>query len=693
MSNTTVSILTVCYNDREFLQDFFTSLLSVDKPNVELEIIMIDNGSSDDSVALVQESFGQVTVLKNHQNNYAGALNLGIAHARGDYVAVVNNDTMVQPQWLTELLKAFDSNSRIGVVQSKPPSSNTGVADNVISEEVEHFHFRDIDMGEAESGQRDGGPVMFRRECLADVGKWDEEFILLMEDVDYSARCRKNGWKLLYSPVSTCYRTRQTDTANELHTYFLARNRLLFAAKHCPDKLSSLITSSHFCREQEYDNLYRILLQCVRAIAQQYDAEIMSHTLSSLKAPLLEALGETSTYTFYSQLQVVLGLRTIRVGIYDHAGHFAGGGQRYVAEMAAELQKRYEVTYIFNNDVTLDKYREWFDLDLSDCNMKVIKIPFFEERHTYTPNEAAVLSEQHNVFDIISRESLKYDIFINANMLSKVNPLSARSIFMCHFPDQEKTRFFQVHKYDHLITNSDYTGEWVRKRWRMEPTRKLYPPVNMFNPASGPEKKEKIILSVSRFESSGSKKQLEMVKNFSKIQKADPETTQGWKLVLIGGSSPENTYLEKVKKEASKSPGVEIRPNASVEDIKDMYRRAAIFWHACGLDETKPERVEHFGMTTVESMQNYCVPIVIDGGGQREIVQPGESGYRFSTLEELSTYSLRVMGDQAEQQRLAVNAYDRSMLFSREVFTGKLNILLEEIEDDLMAYEALPEPC
>ncbi len=94
---------------------------------------------------------------------------------------------------------------------------------------------------------------------------------------------------------------------------------------------------------------------------------------------------------------------------------------------------------------------------------------------------------------------MNYDIFVNANMLGKVNPLSPVSIFVCHFPDQEKGRFFQVDKYDHLIINGDYTGEWVKKRWQLEPTNKLYPPVNMYNPASTPDHKENMILSVSRF--------------------------------------------------------------------------------------------------------------------------------------------------------------------------------------------------
>jgi O-antigen biosynthesis protein len=265
------------------------------------------------------------------------------------------------------------------------------------------------------------------------------------------------------------------------------------------------------------------------------------------------------------------------------------------------------------------------------------------------------------------------------------------SIFVCHFPDQEIGRFFQVDKYDHLIINGDYTGEWVVKRWGLKPTRKLYPPVNMYNHESSADNKECIILSVSRFEISGSKKQIELVQAFREMCRQYPEETRGWKFVLLGGSTPGNSYLDALEEAAvtAQCP-IEIRANASVSEIKDHYRRAAVFWHACGLDETRPERVEHFGMTTVEAMQNSCVPIVIDGGGQREIVQHGESGFRFSTLDELKKFSLSVMKDKDQCRRMAEQARQRSHLFSHDVFKAHLEQLLDEVERELLGSDVLP---
>jgi len=698
--STKITVLTVTFNGKPFLQDYFASLAATNQQGLELEILMVDNGSTDGSVTWVREQYPNITVIQNDENNYARALNLGIRHSEGEFVVISNNDATVHTNWLQGFLSVFKQDAKIGAVQSKIFFANNKKINSVGVEEIEHYYFRDIGFGRDDSSvyataaERDyvtGGSVMFRKECLDDVGPWDEEFIMFMEDVDYSARCRKSGWKLWYSPASVMYHRYHGSSSEELCEYFCTRNRFLFVAKHFPLELPACIPTSHFYKKGEYDVLYRSLLHSVRKLCVSHDTDTVVKVLHALKTCLLGLIGDVSTYIFFSHLEILLGLRKIRVGIYDHAGHFAGGGQRYVAEMAAIMQERYDVTYIFNNDVQLSDYKDWFDLDLTRNSMKIIRIPFFEERNRYTPDEGMVLGESSNPFDIISRESLNYDIFINANMLAKVNPLSPVSIFVCHFPDQERKRFFQVDKYDHLIINGDYTGQWVEKRWQLKPSDKLYPPVNMFSPDSTPDSKEKIILSVSRFEISGSKKQVEMVQAFSEMCKRHPEETSGWKLVMVGGSTPGNTYMDEVHEAVAKAKcTIEIHPNSSVREIKDWYRRSAIFWHACGLNETRPERVEHFGMTTVEAMQNYCVPIVIDGGGQREIVGDGDCGFRFSTLAELQGFSLIVMGNAEQRRSMAERAFRRSHLFSREVFKEKLEKLLDEVELELLGRDRLP---
>lgn len=699
-SNATISVITVTYNSKPFLQEFFTSLLAADRQGLTLEIIMIDNGSTDDSVAWTRASFPAVTVVENDRNNYARALNRGIAEAAGDFVIISNNDAQVHAGWLTGLLAVMQGNPRIGAAQSKILFADGTTINSVGVTEIEQFYFADIGFDEPDRGQYDtprqvdyvsGGSVMFRRECLHDVGAWDEDFIMYFEDIDYSLRCRAKGWQLWCAPASVMSHRYHGSTSNELCKYLCSRNRFFFIAKHHPLRLAESIPSCHFTKMGQFDFLYRTLLLAMRKMCTCQETDVVVKVLSRLHEAVVDALGTVSAHNFFSQLELILGLRKIRVGIYDHACHFAGGGQRYVAEMAALMQDRYEVTYIANKDMTLASYKEWFDLDLSRCALKVIKIPFFEERERIVPDEGMVLGESYNVFDIIAAESLAYDIFINANMLGKVNPLSPVSLFLCHFPDRERAPFFQVDKYDFLVTNGDYTGQWLKKRWGLKETHKLYPPVNMYNPDSSAQAKERIILSVSRFEVSGSKKQFEMVKAFAEMCRLHPEAMEGWRLILVGGSLPDNHYLAMVEDAVNKASGcpIALKPNISVAEVKECYRKAAIFWHACGLEENRPERVEHFGMTTVEAMQNYCVPIVIDGGGQREIVEHGECGFRFSTIAELQQFTLQCLGDHPLRERLAQKAYERSHLFDFDVFKSGVETIFAEMETALLGDDVL----
>lgn len=695
-----ISVITVSYNSREFLQDFFNSVLLTDRTGFDLEIIMVDNGSTDDTVSWTHQHYPAIVVLENDRNNYARALNLAILEATGNFLVIANNDARVQPNWLVGLLTLARPNPRIGAVQSKILFADGQKINSTGVMEIERFYFRDIGFEEHDNGQYHqarqldyitGGSVMFRRECLAEVGLWDENFIMFCEDADYSLRCRQKGWQLWYCPDSVMLHHYHGSTSSALCEYLCNRNRFLFIAKHYPQQLPDSIQSSHFYKKGQLDLLYRTLLQAMRLMCTCQETAVIQNVLPPLQAALVEAIGPVSSHNFFSHLQLLLGLRKIRVGIYDHACHFAGGGQRYVAEISNLIQDRYDVTYIANKDMTLASYQEWFGLDLSRCALKCIKIPFFEKRKRFVADEGMVLGESNNVFDIISEESLSYDIFINANMLSKVNPLSPLSIFICHFPDQERGPFFQADKYDIMVINGNYTGYWLEKRWGLKASRKLYPPVNMYNPQSTPYDKRKIILSVSRFEVSGSKKQFEMIKAFAEICRRHPEAADGWQLLLIGGSIPNNHYLELIKSAAAQSGcPVIIKDNATVDEVKESYRQAAIFWHACGLEESRPEKVEHFGMTTVEAMQNYCLPIVIDGGGQREIVEHGENGFRFENLTGLQEFTLRCLADNDLRQRLAVKAYERSHLFDLEVFKKGVAELFSEMETTLLGQDALP---
>jgi len=381
------------------------------------------------------------------------------------------------------------------------------------------------------------------------------------------------------------------------------------------------------------------------------------------------------------RVQVALGHRRMSVGIYDHALQVVGGGQKYAATIAAALQERFEITYLVNEDVDLRRVADWYGLDLSRSRTRVVPLPFYGARQWIDSSIAT--GEMENPFDPVAHASADYDVFVNANMLEKVRPLAPLSVFLCHFPDVHARRHFAAHEYTVLVANSRYAAEWLRRKWGLAASAMLYPPVD----AAAPQRsKEPIILSVARFERGGSKKQLEMIQAFRALRSAAPDRLAGWRFVLIGGSLRRNAYLERVEKLAGRDSSIEVRVDVPFDELKSWYGRSSIFWHACGLGEQEPHLIEHFGMTTAEAMQNGCAPIVIDGGGQREIVEHGVSGFRFSTLEELCVWTLRLIEDARLRESIQLAARRRSGDFSRPAFEANVRRLFDLLEGEYTTF-------
>jgi glycosyltransferase involved in cell wall biosynthesis len=201
----------------------------------------------------------------------------------------------------------------------------------------------------------------------------------------------------------------------------------------------------------------------------------------------------------------------------------------------------------------------------------------------------------------------------------------------------------------------------------------LFPPIRVQELRPGP--KQRRILSVGRFFGRGmghSKKQLELVEAFGRMMRRNP--LEGWELHLVGGVEPgHRPYVDRIRKAAEGLP-VRIHPNAPRPLVEDLFATSSIFWHATGLgedEERQPWVFEHFGMTTVEAMAAGCVPVVIDKAGQREIVRHGVDGYRWSTLEELESYTRSLARDESLRDRLAASAVQRARTFSEEAFVSR----------------------
>ena len=686
------SIAIVHFGDFTPTAKCIKSVYKTSKKEKDFEIIIVDNNLHDDHKKKFEKKFPKAKYIKNKKNNYCNALNTGLKASSGDFFILLNPDTIVKDNWLKEIIAPF-KNSKIGGVTSKVLFRKSKKINSLGIEEIETFYFRDIGFNEEDNKDlklqnikyASGCSVAYRTKALKQVGGFDEDFVMYVEDVDMGINLRKKGWKLVMNPRSILLHEFHGTTGSKLPDYFVNRNRFQLIAKHYPKKFTKSIKTSHFYKERENDetkleDLYLFLRAGIVKLIKTQNEKTVKEELPKIIKELSDIFAFDRVINLINEVELYLGLRKPRVCLYDHALHFIGGGQKYGCTIAECLQKEYDTTLIANKKIDTKTLNKWYDLNLTNCKIKIAKLDINKNDEKINPTVAEHTIE--NPFAPVEDEVLKYDLVINVNMVPHVNSLASNSIFICHFPDRPQKGFFYVNKYDKIITNSKYTTSWLEKRWNLESDKVIYPPVDMEYKKK--ITKENIILSVSRFEESGTKKQLEMIKAFDELCRKNSEEMKNWTLVLAGGSSIKNPYLEKTKEAAKRSKNkIEIMTNISNLELKKTYAKAKVFWHACGLnqDEQKnPQLIEHFGMTTVEAMQNGCAPIVIDGGGQREIIEDKMNGFKFSSEKKLISNTLKLIKDSKLLKQIQSEAKKSSKKYSKQVFQKKF----KKVVDDLM---------
>ncbi len=171
-------------------------------------------------------------------------------------------------------------------------------------------------------------------------------------------------------------------------------------------------------------------------------------------------------------------------------------------------------------------------------------------------------------------------------------------------------------------TNSQFTKQVIEKNWRTKIDFVHYPLVQLDELDQGAKKKSKLILSVGRFfRQLHSKRQDILVEAFKQLVDQQPELFHDWRLILVGAVEDE-AYFNRVKKMAQ-GYQIEFYPQVERKRLIELFQKATFYWHAAGydIDELKePEKVEHFGITTIEAIAAGALPLVVPKGGQKEII-------------------------------------------------------------------------
>jgi len=354
--------------------------------------------------------------------------------------------------------------------------------------------------------------------------------------------------------------------------------------------------------------------------------------------------------------------------IFDPYIDTLGGGERYTFFVAKTLlDLGYQVEFAWNNKQDLLKAQSRFNFDLTkiQANTKAHEL-FFENKSNLI--DRFLFTHHYDLIFYLSDGGLPF-LFGRKNFIHIQAPfksLGGNKLL-------SKIKLTLINK---IIYNSKFTRDVVERSLHSGKDKVLYPPIDtdQFQSSS---KKENIILSVGRFDSpSHSKRQDVLIDAFKKFS---PQA-KNYKLVLVGGVKGKhgNTQVRELKKRARNLP-IEFVLNADFNTLKNLYAKAKIFWHAAGfqIDEKEnPDKVEHFGMTTVEAMSAGTIPIVIAKGGQKEIITRG-SGFLCDTIDEIINSTLQLIRNDNLRNKMSLQSIKQAKNFSQDNFAQNLANLIK----------------
>jgi GT2 family glycosyltransferase len=241
-----ISIIVVNWNGVKFLGDCLSSL---EKQTWQhREFILVDNGSTDGSAECIKAWTKQQPLARalylSENTGFCKANNLAFAEARGEWIALLNNDAVAEPDWLEELVRCGDTERRLGMVGSKILLQDSpGVIDKVGHLIYWDGQNRGRGTMETDAGQYDrpeeilwpdACAALYHRKVFEETGGFDETFFAFGDDADFGMRARLLGWKAWYVPTAVV-RHRHSATAgaySSLKVMLVERNRLLLAIKN-----------------------------------------------------------------------------------------------------------------------------------------------------------------------------------------------------------------------------------------------------------------------------------------------------------------------------------------------------------------------------------------------------------------------------------------------------------------------------
>ncbi|MDQ1275372.1 MAG: hypothetical protein QG610_945 [Euryarchaeota archaeon] len=258
-----VSIIILNWNGKENTINCLEALKLTTYPNYDT--IVVDNGSTDGSAKYFKDNYSGIKLIENGKNlGFAEGNNVAIREVlktgKSKYVSLLNNDTVVKPDWLEKLVEALESDEKIGSCQPKVLSLINPDMIDAVGVSINRRGGADLEgHNEKDIGQYDhtsevfgvcAGAALYRAKMLNQIGIFDEDFFAYYEDVDLAIRARLFGWKSIYVPQSVIYHIHSATLGKDspFKKYLLERNSYYYVIKSFPLKVVTLflILKAHF---------------------------------------------------------------------------------------------------------------------------------------------------------------------------------------------------------------------------------------------------------------------------------------------------------------------------------------------------------------------------------------------------------------------------------------------------------------
>ncbi len=356
----------------------------------------------------------------------------------------------------------------------------------------------------------------------------------------------------------------------------------------------------------------------------------------------------------------------MRIGIYDPYLDDLGGGEKYMMTVAAYLSQTHEVTVFWDDKDDLGKLSERFLLDLG--KVKIEKNIFSSKVSLL---ERLFKTRNYDAIFVLTDGSIPF-IFSKKLFIHVQQPLLSAS----NISWKNKLKLSRVTS---VFYNSKFTKSFNDKIFPNTKNTVIYPPVEILAKNLA---KENIILHVGKFRvanvnSEDYKKQQIMADAFKAMV---DKGLKNWKLIIATSINDESDPRFRNMIDSGKNYPIKFLVNKNNIELWDIYSKAKIYWHASGFGEdleNHPEYAEHFGISTVEAMGAGAVPVVINAGGQKEIITDKNDGFLWNSLDELTEKTKLLINDKDLWEKMSEAARSRAKDFGTEKFGGAIEAMLK----------------